>query len=226
MAIAPSPPARTLEGETRLLVRNIRWETYESLVEDLGDQHVHLTYDRGDLELMSPSEPHEEFKRMIGRLIETATEELDIPIRSRGSMTFRKQMEQKGLEPDECYWIRNQPRVQGKRKVDLAIDPPPDLAVEIEITHGLLDRLSIYAALGVPEIWHHDGEVLSILLLQEDGTYANSDRSLNLPFLLPGDVDRFLKQLDTTDETSWIRSFRAWVRDEVAPRRRGPDGPR
>jgi hypothetical protein len=106
-------------------------------------------------------------------------------------------------------------------RVDLAIDPPPDLAIEVELTSGLLDKLSVYAALGVPEVWRYDGERLSVLVLGPGGAHVPSGSSAAFPFLPMAEIDRFLRDYDATDDSRWGRAFRAWVREVVLPLARG-----
>src|SRR3954454_19090485 len=172
MATIVEPRPRTSEPEPRIVLRGVGWEGYERMLELVGDRPIRLTYDRGDLELMVPSHDHERYKSLLGRLIETLTLELDLPCDAAGSTTWRKQLEDRGLEPDECYYLANAERVSG-RKIDLEVDPPPDLAIEVEISRSALDRMGIYAALGVPEVWRFDGETLRVAQLRADGTYAD-----------------------------------------------------
>jgi len=107
--------------EARVVLSGITWSTYEAILADMDNRPIHLTYDRGALEIMSPSEEHERVKKLIGRMIEAMTEELNIPIRSAGSTTFRREAKQRGLEPDECYYVASEPRVRGKDDFDLAV---------------------------------------------------------------------------------------------------------
>jgi Uma2 family endonuclease len=195
----------------QVLLFNVPWSTYETLLADLDLRATRLTYDRGNLEIMSPSEAHERLKKLIGRMIETLTEELAISIRSAGSATWRVEVRQQGLEADECYYVANEPMVRGRAEIDLAVDPPPDLAVEVELSPHQIDKMAIYAGLGVPEVWRCDGKTIRIELLQDDGSYVSGDRSAAFPFLPLDEVARFLGRRDATDETSWIRSFRQWV---------------
>ncbi|MFH1266756.1 MAG: Uma2 family endonuclease [Planctomycetota bacterium] len=206
MAVVPT------EQEARVLLPGVSWSTYEAILADVDAPGTRLTYDRGDLEIMSPSDEHERFKRLIGRMIEALTEELEIPIRSSGSTTFKSEPKRRGFEPDESYYLANEPRIRGRDEIDLSVDPPPDLVVEVEITRGVIDRMPIYAALGVPEVWRYDGATLRVEQLQADGTYAPTERSAALPMVTLADMQRFLDERNSTDETSWIRSFRAVVR--------------
>ena len=117
-----------------------------------------------------------------------------------------------GLEADESYYIANESRVRGRDEIDLHIDPPPDLVVEVDISSSSLDQLGIYATLRVPEVWIYDGASLKVFQLQSDETYAQQTVSPAFPFLPLDEVERFLARRDETDETSWVRSFRAWVK--------------
>lgn len=208
------------QAEERFLLNGISWATYEALVADLEHGGTRLTYDQGRLELMSPSRPHEWFGRLIGRMIETVTEELEIPISSTKSWTLKLELKRRGLEADESYYVANEPKVRGRDDSTLQRDPPPDLAVEVEISRPWIDKAPIYADLGVPEVWHYDGERLRVELLQEDGTYAQSPNSAAFPFLPVGKLEEFLERRAETDETTWIRRFRAWVREVISQRPR------
>lgn len=202
--------------EQRFLLYNIDWQGYEKLLDILGDRHIRVTYDRGNLELMSPSHRHESYAALLGRLIEALTEELGVPIKSGRSTTFKREDMARGLEPDECYYIQHEPQVRGRKAIDLTVDPSPDLALEVDITHSSLNRMGIYAALKVPELWRFDGHTLRVYILQPDGQSALSDRSAAFPFLPLAEIVRFLQLSDTMDETSLVRSFRAWVQSQIA----------
>lgn len=200
-----------VQAEQRLRLSCIPWEAYIAFTDILGDRPIRVTYDRGEMEIMSPSNRHENRKRLLGRLIEELTMELGIDIASGGSTTYRRKVLARGLEPDESYWIEHEPVVRGREDIDLDNDPPPDLALEIEISRSALDRMSIYAALGVPEVWRWDGKKLGINLLTKRGTYRTSDRSKAFPFLPLAEFAGFLERT-TLSETQLLRSFRAWVR--------------
>lgn len=196
--------------ETRFVLSGVPWGLYHALRENDASQRVRMTYDDGVLELMSPSNDHEAIKRLIGRMIEAFTEELGISARSLSSSTWQRPDLPKGLEADECYYILNHHRVRERRRIDLAIDPAPDLAVEVEISRGSVQRMSIYAALGVLEVWRwHHGELSAWAL--EEGRYVEREFSLNLPMLRVKDLEPFLEFELAADETSWIRDFRLWV---------------
>lgn len=217
MATAPAPNPASTSTEQWALLSGISWETYESILKESEDLHVFLTYDDGELEIMSPSFRHESYAALIGQMIDLLTIEIGLPIRSGRSTTFRKRELKQGLEPDQCFWIASEPGIRGKLTFDPEVDAPPDLAVEIEVSRRALDRLSIYAALGVSEVWRCDGRSLIINLRQADGTYTAVTRSPSLPMLPPDQVLRFLQLFEELDETSWKIVFRDWVRAEVLP---------
>jgi Uma2 family endonuclease len=207
-----------LRGEKRIVLADISWELYECLRDNDGNRHVRMAYDNRRLELMSPSPDHAAIKRLIGRMIEAITEEMNIPCRSLSDTTWKRADLAKGLEADECYYILNHHHVRRRRHVDLAVDPPPDLAVETEISRSIVPRLRIYAALGVPEIWRWRKKGLTAYSLGADGEYVEREFSLNLPKLRVKDLEAFLDFEISADETAWIRNFRVWVREQLLTR--------
>jgi Uma2 family endonuclease len=213
--------ATLIQDPDRVILRNISWQTYQSLVKDFeSEPAIRLTYDRGTLEIRMPLDPHETYKKLIGRLIEAATEELDLEIRSLGSRTCDREDLARGLEPDQCYYIQNEAVIREVEQIDLTHFPPPDLAVEVDISSSSLDRFSIYSDLGVPEIWRYDGRSLTIYALQQ-GQYNLCDRSLALPTLQAVDLTQFLNLRFAKDatqtpvgENSLIKQFRQWLRTQ------------
>jgi Uma2 family endonuclease len=165
---------------------------------------------------MSPLPIHERWKRIIGRFIEDMSLEHNIPIASLGSTTWKRSDLKKGLEGDECYYVQREPLVREKLHIDLERDPPPDLALEIDMTHNPVDRDGVCAALGVAEIWHYDGESLRAAALIEDAAgkrYQPLMRSLAFPFLDPRDLEPFIAMLGEKDETSIVRAWREHIRE-------------
>ncbi len=218
MATATEKASQIMEGEHRFVLYNVGWEGYETLQNLLESHRVRLTYDRGNVELMTPLIIHERSKGLLGRMIEAITEELDIQVVGAGSTTFKSQILDRGLEPDECYYLASADQLRKVDRLDLSIDPVPDLAIEVEITSSTLDRLGIYAALSIPEIWRFDSQTLQALLLQPDGTYASSVNSLAFPYLPLEEIARFLREYEPTNDTRWARGFRVWVRETLLPR--------
>jgi Uma2 family endonuclease len=209
-ATVTSPP------EQRIVLHDISWETYERLLADHVDSSApRFTYDRGELEILSPSTEHEEDNRTLALLVEIIAIEWSLRFRSVGSMTFKRQRLQKGFEPDSSFYFQNEERVRGRRQIDLAVDPPPDLIIEIEITRSAILRLPLFASMSVPEIWRWDGERIVILHLTGDG-YAEADQSLALPPLTSEVLTRLLVESRTLERAVWARRVRAWAQSAAA----------
>ncbi len=211
------PRKQTHTPESRFVLYGVGWKGYETLLDLIGDRAIRLTYVRGNVEFMTPSQDHEQFSHLLGQVVVVLTDELYFPCICAGSTTWRREDLDRGLEPDDCFYLANAGRVRGK-KIDLHVDPPPDLAIEVEISRSALDRLGTYAALRVPEVWRYDGETIRVERLQDDGTYSTSETSLSFPYLPLDEVVRFLQQGESMDHGEWRRQFRAWVRDELVPR--------
>jgi Uma2 family endonuclease len=136
--------------EGHMTFNNISWDLYEDILESVGERPIHITYDRGRLEIVTVSQLHEKVKTAIARLLEAYADAMEIEIEGLGSTTFKRKDLLRGLEPDECYYVAHAADVAGKHKLDLKVDPPPDLAIEVEISPPDVARVPIYAALGVP----------------------------------------------------------------------------
>ena len=192
---------------------DVSWDFYEHLLEEVGDRAIRLTYDDGRLEIMSPLPKHERWSRCIGTLVQLTCLELNIPMVPLGSTTFRDAAKKKGLEPDECFYIKHaEAAAKMEEAFDPAVDPPPDLAVEVDITRRSVERQPIYAALGVPELWRFDGSRLTVLALRPDGGYEPRGNSLSFPFLPMPELEKFLARLRTENDTAVMRGFQQWVR--------------
>jgi Uma2 family endonuclease len=206
-------PTVKIPIQQRFLMPSVSWRSYERLLRAFADRPgVRLTYDRGVLEIMTLSHKHENRGHLLGRFVVVLTEELGLPLKSGGSTTLRRRKRRRGLEPDECYWVTREALVRNKDEIDLRHDPAPDLAMEIDITRSSLDRLAIYAALGVPEIWRFDGLDLTFHVLGLDGQYSVTEASVTFPKLAPADLLAFLNLRGQIDENAVVRQFRIWVR--------------
>jgi len=203
-----------IPANERFVLHGVSWQTYADLCGNVGDLPIRLTFDGSNLEIMSPSRWHEVCGRFMGLMIVTLAAELDISIGIGGSTTFRRADLARGLEPDECYWIAHEQAVREKREIDLTVDPPPDLAIEIDISPSRLNRPAIYAALRVPEIWRFDGENLHVELLQSDGVYCPAETSLSFPFLPVHELARFVAQAEQQGVSTALRAFTEWVREQ------------
>lgn len=216
-----APPA----GASVAVLHEVDWSLYTRLLRAFDARRgFRLTYDRGTLEIMSPLWQHEEVKELIGRFIDVLTEELNLACRLGGSVTLRRRRKRRGLEPDRCYWIAHAPQLQGKHQLDLRVDPPPDLAVEIDVTSSSIDRMSLYAALGVPEVWRLSTGGIAFHVL-ESGAYQIRANSLSFPRLASADLPAFLAQWGQTDDTAIVRQFRQWVQHQLLSRPTPPPPP-
>lgn len=200
------------------VLHGIDWCTYTRLLRAFERRRrFRLTYDQGTLEIMSPLWEHEKPAYLLGAFIDAIVQELRLPYEPGRTVTLRRRRKGRGLEPDNCYWIANAARLAGKTRLDLRVDPPPDLAIEVDITRSSLDRMSIYAALGVPEVWRVTGEGLTFNTLQ-GRAYQVSATSLSFPKLASADLIPFLAQLGHTGTATLISQFREWVRHVLAQR--------
>ncbi len=208
--IATSTPA-----EQRTVLRNISWQTFETLLKETGeDRGSRFAYDCGTLEIMTPLFGHENPKSNLGNFIIALAEELEIEIKSAGSTTLKRKIKNRGIEPDNCYYIQNELAVRGKQELDLETDPPPDLAIEIDITSSSVNKLGIYSTLGIPELWRYNGRVLKFYQLAE-GQYVECNFSLAFPIVSVTEMSRFIEQSKTSGEIALLKSFRAWVREKI-----------
>jgi Uma2 family endonuclease len=203
-------------AEQRVILSNVSWQTFEQLLKELGDNRSsRLAYDEGLLEIMTPLGRHENNNRFIDDMIRAIADELNLNLKKFGSLTLKRSKKLKGAEPDSCYYLQNEPLVRSKQEIDLDKDPPPDLVLEIDITSGSLDKQPIYAAIGVPEFWHYDGNKLQVFVLQQStGDYQSVNQSPTFPWMPLNVVPRFIRQSLVDGETATLRAFRAWVREQ------------
>ncbi|NJK70640.1 MAG: Uma2 family endonuclease [Microcoleus sp. SU_5_3] len=198
----------------QLLLKDITWQMFETLLTELGESRAsRLSYSKGTLEIMVPLPEHEVGKENIGDFVKIILEELDIEFLPLGSTTFKNEKMAEGVEPDACFYIQNEAAVRGKNRIDLTTDPPPDLAIEIDLTSRT--QLNNYEALGVPELWRYNGRKLEISVLQ-DGKYVKGNVSLQFPHLPITDViPQYLAQSKTAGRNVAMKAFRAWVREQI-----------
>ncbi len=198
----------------RVLLRDVTWQELETILEDLGEHRAaRIAYDRGILEIMAPLPEHEYDKEIISDLVKALLEELDIEFRCLGSTTFKNQVMAQGIEPEQCFYIKNEAKIRGKKRLDLTVDPPPDLALEVDITSRT--HPNIYEALKVPELWRFDKGKLQINVLQ-DGHYVESQQSLNFPkFKLIETIPQYLEQSTTAGRNATLKAFRLWVKNQI-----------
>jgi Uma2 family endonuclease len=196
-----------------IILDHISWQEFETILEELGDRRSsRLAYQSGILEIITPLPEHEDNKEIIGDLVKALLEELDIEFRSLGSTTFKKPQSD-GLEPDQCFYIQNEAAIRGKKKIDLSLDPPPDLAIEIDITSRT--HTSIYASLGVPELWRFDRSSLQINIL-ESGKYREVSESRVFPGInLQTVILQHLAESKRLGRNKTLKAFRQWVRQQI-----------
>lgn len=202
-------------AEGRVLLRNVSWETYERLISEREERPApRFFYDRGVLEIMSPYIEHEPLNRTIALFVELVVIEMETDVFDAGSTTYKREDLEGGFEPDSAfYFSENIERVRGKKKLDLdAGDPPPDLVIEVDITSFSLNKLPIYSRLGVPEVWRHDGERISILALR-DAEYVEVSESTFLPPVTGETLTNFVSEGLTMERPAWARKVREWVRN-------------
>ncbi len=201
-------------AEERVVLQNVTWQLYELMLAQLGENRsVRLAYDQGILELMSPLMPHERSKRLLEKLIDIVLEELDIPAVSVGSMTCKREDLGRGSEPDSGYYIQNEPLIRHRETVNLEEDPPPDLVLEVEYSRSAVNKLKLYAAMGVPEFWRYNGKTLRIYQLfgQE---YVQQENSLTFSPILVTEFPQFMQEAKDIGEVAMMKKFRAWVRSQ------------
>ena len=202
------PPGQRVE------LQDITWREFESILEELGEHRAaRIAYDNGLLEIMAPLPVHEDDKEIIGDLIKALLEELDIEFRSLGSTTYKSEAMLKGIEPDQCFYIQNEQAIRGKKRLDLSIDPPPDLALEIDVTSRT--HRSIYAALKVPELWRFEDGNLQINILRQDRYEESPESSIfpNLP--LSEAIPRYLRESKIVGRNKALKAFRQWVKEQM-----------
>ena len=194
-----------------LSLADISWQEYEDLLVDLDEKpHLRLTYDHGDLEIMTLSPEHEGYRGLFTHLIQILTEATETDFIALGSTTLRDQLVESGVEPDDCYYIGEFDAVASKKRLDLSVDASPDLAVKIDITNRSLGKLPLYAELRINELWRFDGSQMQFLKLKGK-QYVEIDQSDRFNFLTPGDLVPFLVQGRTRGINTMRRAFRDWV---------------
>ena len=208
-------PPRVMEVLTDgILLHNISWSTYESLLRDHPDAaSPRFTYDRGDLLIMVTSPEHERINRTINLLVELLAEEFELESCALGSTTYKRKDLKRGFEPDSCFYFKNEAQMRGKKRLDLSVDPPPDLVIEIDITSISLKRLPLFAAFGIPEVWRFDGTEVEILIL-ESGEYCGNEGSLALPKVTAATISHFVQESFKTGRLEWIKKVRAWAQQQ------------
>ncbi|MEL6400064.1 MAG: Uma2 family endonuclease [Cyanobacteria bacterium J06607_6] len=213
-----STPTTERETETRILLQGVSWETYERLLTETGEgRNQRLAYDNGRLEIMVPLEGHEKPTRLLDDFVGVFVDELGLELRKLGSLTMKNPAQNKGLEPDGCFYIQHESLVRGVNTLDFAIHPPPDLVVEVDNSNSSLNKLPIYVALRIPEIWRLQNGVLTIYQLnQTQSDYAETERSLTFPQLPIRELPQFIEQAKLIGQRAAVRSLKQRVQQVLA----------
>jgi len=212
MPVVLNPP------DQRVVLPAVTWATYEKLLSDHADVSVpRFTFDRGVLEIMSPSSEHEECNRTLALVVEVIAEEWGLDIRNLGSTTFKREDFQRGFEADSCFYIQSAPQMSQRSRVDPAVDPPPDLVIEVDITNTALGKFPVYAEFRVPELWRYDGTRAAIFKLT-GSEFVENEVSVAFPQLSAADLSRFLQQARTMRRPAWLKMLRNWARKSLPSR--------
>ncbi|MEG4961893.1 MULTISPECIES: Uma2 family endonuclease [unclassified Microcoleus] len=207
---------QTTPVENRVILKGVSWSTFKALLADVGDDRAwRIAYEGGVLEIRMPHLEHEVPKGLIESFIEATADELEIEVMKGGSLTLEREDLTRAVEPDTCFYIQNEASIRGKRDINLPEDLPPDLAIESDYTNSSVNKDSIYAALGVPELWRYRRESLQVYQLVE-GKYEMCDRSLAFPFLPVAEIPGFIEQSRTAGQRAAVRLFRQRIR-EILP---------
>ena len=217
---APSvtPTTSSKPAGPSVVFEDATWDEYEAMLHLVGKRPIRVTYDGEKMEIVSPVWRHGRVSYLLGRLIDILTEEREVAVEAVDPVTFKSPDTRQGIEPDKCYYLGDHAAlVRGKERLIMGQDPPPDLVIEADVTHSSLDRLAIYAALGIREVWRFNNDTLEFLHLQSDKTYQVRDTSLHFPEVPRDMIAEFLNQAPTQDKTAWVRTFRAYVRSRQNP---------
>lgn len=199
----------------RILLYDISWQQFEALLQDLGDHRAaRLAYDRGTLEIMTPLPEHEYYKEVLSEATKEIADVLERDYESYGSTTWRRQIQEAGLEPDNCFYFQNESKVRGKLSFDLDRDPPPDLSLEIDLTSKSLNRLPIYARLGVPELWCYDDGQITIYHLRQEA-YVEAANSLVFPQLPIRELPQLIEEYRQQGRRALRQAIRAWAQTHL-----------
>jgi len=205
-----------LPAGATLLIQDISWEEYEQLLDELDDRPgIRVTYDSGNLEIMSPGQKHGRYKRAFERMVDALADHLQLNVESYGSATWKREDLRKGTEPDSCFYVANAERIIGKDNIDLPVDPPPDVAVEIDSTRRSVSKFAIYSSLEIPEIWRYDVKKDRVHIYELRGDdYVEVSASRSFPILTAEVLLRFLQESRTHGQGAAIAAFKQWLKQQ------------
>ena len=201
-----------LDRPERQVIVNATWETFERLLADAGEcRGTRFTFDQGVLEITMPSQKHETLIKTIEMVIDALIDELELDFFGTRSTTFKRPDLEKGFEADSSYYFENADQVDGKEKIDLTKDPPPDLIIEVDVTNDSLNKLPIYAAVGTPEVWRYVNSALTILELR-DSAYVPSPTSRAFPKVTNAALTEIVALRNELSGKLWLRRVHSWAR--------------
>jgi Uma2 family endonuclease len=207
-----------LPEDASVTFHDVSWDEYEELLEQVGEAPgLRISYDDGSLCVMTISSEHEKYASFINRLMTVICLRLRIDILAFGSSTMRKRKRKKGNEPDGCFYVQTASLIGNRIQLDFETDPPPDIAVEIDVHHDSRSKFPIYAALGVPEIWRYDGQQMTIYHLsreRDEQHYVGADTSLALPMLSAMLLTEVIERMRTEGELSALLAFDEWLQSQ------------
>lgn len=201
-----------IPGETRVLLENITWQTFKTMLAEMGSERANkISYRQGNIEIMTPQKPHESSNRLIEVFIGVLCEELGLEVNRVGSLTLTRDDLEYGAEPDSSYYIQNELLVREKENIDLAFDPPPDLVLEVEYSRPKIDKFKLYAAMGIPEFWRYNGTTLRVYILA-NGQYSETQTSPTFAVIPIKEIPRFIEESKKIGQIAVTRAFRTWVK--------------
>jgi len=201
-----------IPGETRVLLENITWQTFKTMLAEMGSERANkISYRQGNIEVMTPLKPHESSNRLIEVFVGVLCEELGLEVNRVGSLTLTRDDLEYGAEPDSSYYIQNELLVREKENIDLAFDPPPDLVLEVEYSRPKIDKSKLYAAMGIPEFWRYNGTTLRVYILA-NGQYSETQTSPTFAVIPIKEIPRFIEESKKIGQIAVTRAFRTWVK--------------
>lgn len=201
-----------IPGETRVLLENITWQTFKTMLAEMGSERANkISYRQGNIEVMTPLKLHESSNRLIEVFIGVLCEELGLEVNRVGSLTLTRDDLEYGAEPDSSYYIQNELLVREKENIDLAFDPPPDLVLEVEYSRPKIDKFKLYAAMGIPEFWRYNGTTLRVYILA-NGQYSETQTSPTFAVIPIKEIPRFIEESKKIGQIAVTRAFRTWVK--------------
>jgi Uma2 family endonuclease len=223
-AAATSPLLLDALGDQRIVLPGLSWEEYVAINDAIVERpNIRMFYCDGRLTLLTESRKHGWYGERLGQLVVELATGLKMIIEDAASATFRRRAKKGGVEGDKTFYFgEHAVRMKGSQDIDLNVQPPPDLAIEVEVSHSADDAVITWGRLGVPEVWRFDPIAMecSFWSRRPDGTYDRIERSLAFPALTPDDVVEQMRRADELGMGEWYSNLRRWVRKVIVPRGR------